>query len=413
MRLRRFTLAVMPLALRACRRGLALVAAAILVTGVVAAEPSPLRVGEWDLEQRAVFAVAAAQLSADVHFVYMAGSRLLHARSSDGGSTWSIPQIVAAGSTPELAVDRQGMAHLVYEVAGTSRIEYRSFDRGAWSPAIDLSASVPGKPAQMLVPRIAVDGADHVHVVYWTLWKDQEWKPGSRTAYWRKPAGAARFEPPILWSHSRQGGNARYATPVVDPSGNLHVFYATNHHNSHAVERRVRRRDGGWGVHDLWSGHLLTDWCIGAAVTTGGVVHLTVQSKLNDGLHVFHASTRADPATRTLEHDFGPENYETFTQLLGDPSGDLWLATGHLEDPDEAARSRAPVRPNIGMWARYSSATGIWSERAPVSPPGAINLDARRGNHPRLVLVNGKVHIFYAEKQPGEKWRHWQRRLGP
>lgn len=40
-----------------------------------------------------------------------------------------------------------------------------------------------------------------------------------------------------------------------------------------------------------------------------------------------------------------------------------------------------------------------------------MNLDARRGNAPQLVLLDGEVHVFYAERLPGEKWRHWQRRL--
>jgi hypothetical protein len=36
-----------------------------------------------------------------------------------------------------------------------------------------------------------------------------------------------------------------------------------------------------------------------------------------------------------------------------------------------------------------------------------------RSNEPRLVVHAGCVRIFYAEQLPGEKWRHWQRILGP
>ena len=42
----------------------------------------------------------------------------------------------------------------------------------------------------------------------------------------------------------------------------------------------------------------------------------------------------------------------------------------------------------------------------------SLNLDARRGNAPQLVLHDGHVLVFYAEQLHGGKWRHWQRRLG-
>lgn len=374
---------------------------------------APLRVGHWELNSRPVFAVAADPAGRRQHFAYTDGTRIHHAHSADGGLTWSAPQFVATGSTPELAIDRGGTAHLVYEAAGTTRVEYRSFGADGWSAARDITAGVSGKPSQALAPRIAVDGAGHVHVIYWTLWKDPEWKPGSRTAYWRKPAGQSDFEPPILWSHAREGGNARYGTLAIDSAGDLHLFYASHIHLAHFIERRVRHRDGSWGRHDVWRGHLVTDWCIGAAVTADAVAHLTVQSKLNDHLHVFYANTRADPLVRTVEHDFGPENYETVTQLLAAPNGDLWFAAGHVEHREYTSEKNPHARPNLATWSHYRAATATWSERLPVSPPGAINVDARRGNHPRLVLQGGQVRIFYAEKLPGGKWRHWQRLLSP
>ena len=386
----------------------------LLATTVFAAEPAPRRVGDWDIDRRAVFAVAAAPKGRDLHFVYAEGRQLHHAHSADGGVTWSVAQPVASGSAPELAVDRTGAVHLVYEAVGTPRIEYRRFVRGAWSPPIAITASVPGKEAQMLAPRIAVDGANHVHVIYWTFGKDKKvWPPSCPTVSSPLPHGVPDFEPPILWGQ-REGGDGRHGTLAVDPAGDVHVFYATHRPNAHFMEHRIRHRDGTWGRHDVWRGHLVADWCIGAAVTGDGVAHVTVQSRLNDGLHVFHASNRTDPAVRTLEHDFGPENFETVTQLLATPDGDLWFAAGHLEPAEENAQNKpAHARPNLATWARRSHASGSWSERTAVSPTGAINIDTRRGNHPRLVLVDGQVCIFYAEQRPGEKWRHWQRVLGP
>ena len=85
---------------------------------------APRRVGNWDLNARAVFAVAAAPQGRELHFVYAEGSGLHHARSSDGGLTCTTPAFVANGGAPTLAVDRAGIAHLVHEAPGTTRIEY-------------------------------------------------------------------------------------------------------------------------------------------------------------------------------------------------------------------------------------------------------------------------------------------------
>jgi hypothetical protein len=386
-----------------------------LVPTLPAALDAPLRVGNWEISQRAVFAVAAHPTGGALHFIYADGNRLHHSHSGDGGVTWSVPQFIASGSAPALAVDRDGTVHVVHEAEGTTRIEYRSYKRGAWSPARNITTSVPGKPAQTLAPRIAVDGAGHVHVIYWTLWKDQDWKPGSRTAYWRKPAGQDDFDAPILWAHQQEGGNrnARHGALAVDPAGDVHIFYVSNRNNSHALERRVRFKHGTWGRHDHWPGKLHTDWCIGAAVTADGVVHISAQTRIGDPLHVTYSNNRADPGVLALQHDLGWESYETYTSLLAAPNGDLWIATGHIEGKERANFEPPDDLPNIGTVTRYDAAANSWSPRTPLSAPGAINLDARRGNHPQLVLHDGRVRVFYAEQFPGGKWRHWQRLLTP
>ncbi len=377
----------------------------------VSAASVPQRVGQWELNARAVFAVAAAPQGKTLHFVYVDGGRLHHAQSADGGATWSAPEFVANGSAPVLAVDRSGVAHLVHEALGTTRIEYRSFTRGAWSPARDITTSVPGNEAQALAPRVAVDGAGHVHVIYWTLWKAPDYKPGSRTAYWRKPAGQAEFEAPVLLSHRDEGGNARHGALAVDPTGDVHVFYVSHRNFSHALERRVRHRDGTWGRHDHWLGKLRTDWCIGAAVTADGVVHISAQMRVGERLNVIYSNTRDNPAVLAQQYDLGWEGYETYTHLLATPKNDLWIVTGHIEHKDRAAFEPPEDTPNIGTWTRYDATAHMWSPRTPLSAPGVVNLDTRRGNAPQLVSLDGQVHVFYAERLPGKKWRHWQRRL--
>ena len=54
----------------------------------------------------------------------------------------------------------------------------------------------------------------------------------------------------------------------------------------------------------------------------------------------------------------------------------------------------------------HSADGGVtWSAPQFVAPGSA------RGNAPHLVFHGGQVLVYYAEQLPGEKWRHWQRRL--
>ncbi len=207
---------------------------------------APLRVGPWEPKSRATFAVAGEPAGARLHFVFRDGVRLHHAISSDEGATWTPPAFVAEGSGQVMAIDRAGTVHLVSESHASDRIEYRTFSRGIWSSAQDISATVPGGAAQLLAPRIAIDGTGNVHVIYWTLWKGDGWKDGSRCVYRYKPAGRAEFEPPVLWRDQAEKGYAKYGALAVDPAGDLHIFYAAGLFMRHGIERRVRHRDGTW-----------------------------------------------------------------------------------------------------------------------------------------------------------------------
>ncbi len=390
---------------------------ALIVSPSPAAGPSPLRVGQWEVDRHATFAVASDMVGDRLHIVYGDKGGMHYACSTDGGVTWTEPELVGRGVGQVLVVDRRGTVHLVNETGNRKRIEYRSRSGGAWSEPRDLGAWVEGdgEPA-LCAPRLAVDGADNLHLIYWTYWKGQgnSWKPGSRCVYVHRRAGAADFDPPELWRDRGGQGYARYGRLAVDPAGDLHVFYASGLlTRGHHLERRVRHRDGTWGRHDLWPSRLLTDWCIGAAVTTDGVAHISVQSNLVDGMKVIYMNNRESPEVLAERHSFGRETFETFTDLLALPNGDLWVATGHIEEAGTFPGEPPDEMPDIGTFAHYRAATGTWTARTPVSPEGAVNLDRRQANEPRLVVHGGQVRLFYAEKLPDGKWRHWQRILGP
>lgn len=393
---------------------LALVLPAVSASAVSAS--APIRVGQWELDRRATFAVAADLDGDRLHVVYGDENRLHYASSSDGGVTWTEPHFVGRGTGQALAVDRRGTVHLVSETGDAKRIYYRSLSGGTWSEARDLSAWVDGDgEPRLCAPRLAIDGADNLHLIYWTYWKGQgdAWKPGSRCVYLHRRAGAADFDPPELWRDQEGKGFARYGNIAVDPAGDAHIVYAGGLFRRHHIERRVRHRDGTWGRHDLWPGRLLSDWCIGAAVTADGVVHISAQRQTDDGLKVLYMNNRERPDALEARHSFGRETYETFTDLLARPNGDLWVATGHIEEDGSFPGEPPDEMPNIGTFAHYRAATGTWSARMPVSPEGAVNLDIRRANTPLLIEHGGRIRIFYAEQMPGGKWRHWQRILDP
>lgn len=398
-----------------------------LVAGLMAALPllvaagpgSPpastaLRVGDWEVSARASFDVVSDQVNGRLHFVYAEVGRLHHAESSDGGATWTTPRHVASGYGQVMAVDSLGTLHLVYEAAMSTRMEYRTFAGGVWSEPRELSAHASPRETKLLAPRIAVDGNDNIHLIYWALGDVDESGNKNRCVYWYRRSGQAEFDPPELWKYDPAGerGWGKYGALAVDSDGHMHIFYAAGRFNHHAIERRVRYSDGRWGRRDHWLGRLLTDWCIGAAVDAAGVVHLAVQTRVGDALKVVYLNNRDDPAKLAIHHELGDEDFETFTQLRVEDGGDLWLVMGHRKFTRPAPGEEPAGMPDIGTYAHFDASTSTWSPRTPLSPDGRINLDTRRSGEPRIVKHDGVVRIFYAEKQPEGKWTHWQRVTG-
>jgi hypothetical protein len=74
--------------------------------------------------------------------------------------------------------------------------------------------------------------------------------------------------------------------------------------------------------------------------------------------------------------------------LLLAPDGEVWTTA--------ATDTKQPnFHPFVGFYMRTRN--GVWQEPARLSPEGAVNMDARWDQTPRLVLHRGKVRIFYAE----------------
>src|SRR6267154_117273 len=120
----------------------------------------------------------AADTAANINVVWESDTGNLaiwFSGSSDGGATFSSPQMVSTNTdgslNPQIAVDKNGSINVVWEddIANHSDVSFsRSTDKGAhFSPARNLSNPLGNCIANSNTPRIGLDAAANINVV-WT-----------------------------------------------------------------------------------------------------------------------------------------------------------------------------------------------------------------------------------------------------
>lgn len=230
------------------------------------------------------FALATDELRNTIHVVYGEMGVLYYSKSIDGGEIWSGTIRLTEGHAQQIAVDSVGDVHLVYKLDdGIQRIEYRTYSKNVLGAPEVLSVSVDNQNARYWAPKIAIDGGDHLHILYWSSGQEGERKGAWRTAYCYKPAGADRFDPTELWRDYRNVGLSKYDTITLDSDGNAHMFWASASGGiDHSIEQRIRYKNGDWGDHNRWLSRLTADWSISAAIGEDGVVHVSTQRKVGD-----------------------------------------------------------------------------------------------------------------------------------
>jgi hypothetical protein len=129
------------------------------------------------------------------------------AKSTDGGATFGKPRLLAPSRSysdaPKLAVDGKGVVHLVYaESAGGPFARYRihharSLDGGrSFSEPRDISSPMPDGFTSAAFPSLGVDARGHVYVL-WELFPDPKQPPrGLALAVSRDQGGS--FAPPAV-----------------------------------------------------------------------------------------------------------------------------------------------------------------------------------------------------------------------
>jgi uncharacterized repeat protein (TIGR01451 family) len=203
----------------------------------------------------------------------------------------NVPSSTGDQSNPQLAVDRSGAVHVVWEdsTPGKSDIFYakRSSD-GAWSGFQNISSTSGGAAN----PQLAVDASGTVHVV----WEDST--PGYLDIFYAKRSSDGTWSG--LRNISANSGWSANPQLAVDRSGAVHVVWQDSTPGNTDIFYAKRSSDGAWS-----GSQNISSTSGGAAnpqlaVDAGGTVH-AVWSGYASGNHgIFYVG----PATVGQTCDF-------------------------------------------------------------------------------------------------------------
>jgi len=157
-----------------------------------------------------------------IHFAFSSGSALYYTSSADG-ITWAAPvQVNIPGQYawyPSLDVDANRNVHLVFEGNGASPsgayYAKRDASSGTWTTPAKLSS---GGLTSYFYPRIAIDGAGTLHVVYVDYPVGHSDQLG---LYYIRNAGSGWASPAVISGSLYPQG--RPSNLAVAPNGDIHV----------------------------------------------------------------------------------------------------------------------------------------------------------------------------------------------
>ena len=387
-------------------------------TGLFAAEKAEYltrRIGNWDISRWAGLDVIADEKQNVIHLVYRDNKTLYYTQSIDGGNNWKRPhKIVEGGMHPRLALDSRGVVHMVYCSARNNfpsdRIPqnacYLYLQQDRWSRSVRLNGPSEGS----MDVRIAVDGNDNVHIMFWnrnpTPTEDENKVEWHRCIYRRKPVGSNSFEKALHFKESDGTGGGQHGTMAVGPRGEVHLLYRTVQSEPRwtgNMEHRVREKDGRWqGEPQKYENIYLTDYSLSAVVDEQGVLHLGCYTFRPGGFKCKYY--RKEPKGELREMYVDDETYGTSTDIIQTPNGNIWLAgSGNW-----GSRRNKRIGPARSCYHYYEEAQRKWHEKIFLSSEDTVNVDTFYPG-PRLLWYNNQVRLFYAEQKPGENYKLYQR----
>lgn len=373
------------------------------------------RIGDWEISRWPGLTIAVDPRGEWIHLVFRDGNRLFYTRSVDGGKRWNKPALIAESAMhPRMVLDHKQTLHLVY-CTGRERFPgdrmpkdgcYTSLTDDRWSLPVQLNRPDEGA----FDVRVATDGADNVHILYWgtrTAGGELGDHDNQRCYYRRKAAGVADFEAPLCLENPAAPGPSSHGALAVGPEGEVHVLYRTFQTTptwTGNLEHRVRGKDGVWrGPPEVYPGVYLTDYALAALVDAERTLHLACYTMRPHG---FQFKYLRKPADGALQEVFAEDEiYGTSTDILQTPNGDLWL-TG---SGNWSTRSRVGA-PRSSCYHYDPSAANGWQKQL-LAAEGGVNVDTFCEG-PKLVRYRDQVQVFYAEKRLGEeRFRLYQKLL--
>ncbi len=377
---------------------------------------APHRIGDWTINRWAGLDVVGDPRGHAMHLVFRDEMTLFYVRSDDEGWTWSRPEsIVNSGLHPRLALDSAGTLHLVYCSARGKhpgdRLPndgwYQTRRAGRWSSPEKLNQPSEGA----LDVRVAVDGNDNVHVLYWapgTESREMGEHERHRCWYRRKPAGASAFEPALCFENSAAPGASSHGAIAVGPQGEIHLLYRTFQTAPSwlgNLEHRIRNQDGSWrGEPAVYRGTFWADHSLAAAVDLRGTLYVAGYTFRPHGFR-FKVYQRPAGVDALQEVFSEADTYGTSSGIVASPEGGVWaVGSGNW-----STRSR-PGTPR-SSWYYRDAAAAAWTQGF-LSPAEAANVDVFCEG-PRLLWHRGRVQAFYPERGADGKFRLYQRILTP
>ena len=204
------------------------------------------------LNKNAQFPCAVVDKLGRLHLFWLAPDsapfgQLYHAwapvQDAASAQSWTAPILLAQGIyRPAVALDSQGVLHLVYDaVLDNKGICYiASSDAGdTWSEATCIPTAYPVRDEEHEVrPRLAIDSQDQLHVV-WVL---DDYSPESKLGY------ASRA---VFYAHSTDRGQSWSEVLTVDEIDGRSPTYDPSTHQPDWGNVAVDKEDG---VHIVWVG---------------------------------------------------------------------------------------------------------------------------------------------------------------
>lgn len=183
---------------------------------------SAIKVGNTDLAdglKNAALARMAIDRQGGYHVIWRRNGdpvSVEYRYSGDGGQTWSETERLSDDNTPPnteiwLHADSQGHVHLLWDSGQRTSLVYRLWTKaGGWQPIDTQTYS-----GLVLYPRIALDRADKVHVI---------WSDNGKVDYVRQQDDGSWTEP--LFIGDSQGAEPESAI-AVGVDGSLHFVWRT------------------------------------------------------------------------------------------------------------------------------------------------------------------------------------------